>query len=81
MLGARDFKELPSRPMRVHYTCMTQYDATLDLPVAFPAQNLEDTLRGAVSRAGLSQLRIAETEKYAHVTYFFNGGGDEVQSR
>ncbi len=70
----RDFKEFASRPMRVHYTCMTQYDATLDLPVAFPAQNLEDTLGQVVSRAGLSQLRIAETEKYAHVTYFFNGG-------
>lgn len=70
----RDFREFATRPMRVHYTCMTQYDATLDVPVAFPAQNLEDTLGQVVSRAGLKQLRIAETEKYAHVTYFFNGG-------
>jgi 2,3-bisphosphoglycerate-independent phosphoglycerate mutase len=53
---------------------MTQYDATLNVPVAFPAQNLEETLGQTVSRAGLRQLRIAETEKYAHVTYFFNGG-------
>ena len=70
----RDFREFATRPMRVHYTCMTQYDATLNVPVAFPAQNLEDTLGQVVSRAGLKQLRIAETEKYAHVTYFFNGG-------
>jgi 2,3-bisphosphoglycerate-independent phosphoglycerate mutase len=70
----RDFKEFPTRPIRVHFTCMTQYDATLKVPVAFPAQNLDDTLGQTVSRAGLRQLRIAETEKYAHVTYFFNGG-------
>ena len=70
----RDFQEFATRPMRVHYTCMTQYDATLNVPVAFPAQNLEDTLGQVISRAGLKQLRIAETEKYAHVTYFFNGG-------
>ena len=70
----RDFREFATRPVRVHYTCMTQYDATLNVPVAFPAQNLEDTLGQVVSRAGLKQLRIAETEKYAHVTYFFNGG-------
>ena len=70
----RNFKEFATRLMRVHYTCMTQYDATLDVPVAFPAQNLEDTLGQVISRAGLKQLRIAETEKYAHVTYFFNGG-------
>ncbi|NTV77252.1 MAG: 2,3-bisphosphoglycerate-independent phosphoglycerate mutase [Methanothrix sp.] len=70
----RDFKEFATRPIKVHYTCMTQYDATLDVPIAFPAQNLEDTLGQVISRAGLQQLRIAETEKYAHVTYFFNGG-------
>ena len=70
----QDFQEFATQPMRVHYTCMTQYDASLDVPVAFPAQNLEDTLGQVISRAGLSQLRIAETEKYAHVTYFFNGG-------
>jgi len=69
-----DFKEFPTMPIKVHFTCMTQYDATLKVPVAFPAQNLEETLGQTVSRAGLRQLRIAETEKYAHVTYFFNGG-------
>ncbi len=53
---------------------MTQYDATIKAPVAFPPATLEDTLGQVVSAAGLKQLRIAETEKYAHVTFFFNGG-------
>jgi 2,3-bisphosphoglycerate-independent phosphoglycerate mutase len=70
----RDFSGFATKPIQVHYTCMTQYDATLHVPVAFPAQNLNDTLGEVTSRAGLQQLRIAETEKYAHVTYFFNGG-------
>jgi 2,3-bisphosphoglycerate-independent phosphoglycerate mutase len=69
-----DFREFSRRPLRVHLACMTQYDATLPAPVAFPPLNLEDTLGDVVSRAGRRQLRIAETEKYAHVTYFFNGG-------
>ena len=56
------------------YVCMTQYDETFDLPCAFPPVRLEKILGEVVSRAGLKQLRIAETEKYAHVTYFFNGG-------
>jgi len=70
----KSFTGFATKPMTVHYTCMTQYDATLQVPVAFPAQNLDDTLGQVISRAGLTQLRIAETEKYAHVTYFFNGG-------
>jgi 2,3-bisphosphoglycerate-independent phosphoglycerate mutase len=74
----KDFQEFATKPIRVHYTCMTQYDATLNAPVAFPAENLTDSLGEVVSRAGLKQLRIAETEKYAHVTYFFNGGKEEV---
>jgi 2,3-bisphosphoglycerate-independent phosphoglycerate mutase len=49
----------------------------LKTPAAFPAQNLDDTLGQVISRAGLRQLRIAETEKYAHVTYFFNGGREQ----
>lgn len=56
---------------------MTRYDATFDLPVAFGPQHLGDILGGVVSRAELRQLRIAETEKYAHVTYFFNGGEEQ----
>jgi len=73
----KDFMQFPTRPIRVHYTCMTQYDATLKAPVAYPAQNLDDTLGQVISSAGLRQLRIAETEKYAHVTYFFNGGKEQ----
>lgn len=62
---------------KVRYVCMTQYDATIEAKVAFPPQNLSDTLGEYLSRQGLRQLRIAETEKYAHVTFFFNGGREE----
>jgi len=56
------------------YVCMSLYEASFDLPMAFGPQHLEGILGEVVSKAGLPQLRIAETEKYAHVTYFFNGG-------
>lgn len=58
-----------------HYVCMTQYDAGMPgVAVAFEPQSLDNTLGEYISRMGLTQLRIAETEKYAHVTFFFNGG-------
>jgi len=60
--------------VNVHYVCMTEYDATIRCPVAFPPETVEHPLGEVVAEAGLRQLRIAETEKYAHVTYFFNGG-------
>ncbi len=63
---------------QVQYVCMTQYDATISASVAFPPQNLDNTLGEVLSRNGLKQLRIAETEKYAHVTFFFNGGVEEA---
>ncbi|MGH7617075.1 MAG: 2,3-bisphosphoglycerate-independent phosphoglycerate mutase, partial [Gemmatimonadaceae bacterium] len=53
---------------------MTAYDRTFDLPVAFPPQSMVNIMGEVVSNAGMSQFRTAETEKYAHVTYFFNGG-------
>lgn len=56
---------------------MTSYDATLQVPVAFSKDNLHMTLGEVVAQQGVSQLRIAETEKYAHVTYFFSGGREE----
>lgn len=57
------------------YVCMTQYDATMpNVLVAFHPQSLKNTLGEYISEKGLTQLRIAETEKYAHVTFFFNGG-------
>ena len=60
---------------KVCYVCMAQYDETLEnVKVAFPPLVLEDTLGEYVAKKGLKQLRIAETEKYAHVTFFFNGG-------
>lgn len=62
---------------QVHYVCMTQYDAKIKSPVAFLPQNLNRTLGQVLAEHGLKQLRIAETEKYAHVTFFFNGGVEE----
>jgi 2,3-bisphosphoglycerate-independent phosphoglycerate mutase len=59
---------------RVHYVTMTVYDQTFDCPVAFQPQSLDNILGQIASEAGKKQLRIAETEKYPHVTYFFNGG-------
>ena len=59
----------------VNFVCMTQYDATMpNVDVAFKPQALKNTLGEYVSNKGMTQLRIAETEKYAHVTFFFNGG-------
>jgi len=55
------------------FVCMSRYDKELALPVAFPPLKVEKTLGEILSKNGLKQLRIAETEKYAHVTYFFNG--------
>jgi 2,3-bisphosphoglycerate-independent phosphoglycerate mutase len=71
-----DFKDFPRNAgsYPVDYVCMTQYDVTINAPVAFPPQDITDTLGEVVSKAGMKQLRIAETEKYAHVTFFFNGG-------
>ncbi|HYO45564.1 MAG TPA: 2,3-bisphosphoglycerate-independent phosphoglycerate mutase [Gemmatimonadota bacterium] len=62
-------------PLRdLHYATMTRYDETFDLPVAFAPKDLRDVAADVWEREGLSSLRIAETEKYGHVTYFFNGG-------
>lgn len=59
----------------LNYVCMTQYDATMpNVEVAFKPQSLVNTLGEYISKQGMAQLRIAETEKYAHVTFFFNGG-------
>lgn len=61
-------------PQLAAYVCMTEYDATFGLPIAYEQQQLTNLLGGVLAEAGLNQLRIAETEKYAHVTFFFNGG-------
>ena len=63
----------PQRP-EVHYTCFTHYSSDFDLPVAFPPQSLDHILAEVFAQHGIRNVRVAETEKYAHVTYFFNGG-------
>jgi 2,3-bisphosphoglycerate-independent phosphoglycerate mutase len=74
------FKEFERKvtPRLAAYVCMTEYDKTFALPVAFPPTDLTEIFPEIVSRAGLKQLRCAETEKYAHVTFFFNGGRELV---
>lgn len=74
-----DFAEFerPDLPRLSAYVCMTQYDEQFTLPMAYPPVHHENILGQIVSEKGLAQLRIAETEKYAHVTYFFNGGEEE----
>ncbi len=62
------------RRPQVHFVCFTQYDETFSAPVAFSQENLKNILADVLSQNHLEQLRIAETEKYAHVTFFFNGG-------
>ena len=56
------------------YVCTAQYDETLTLPIAYPPEEILNTLGDLISAHGLKQFRVAETEKYAHVTFFFNGG-------
>jgi 2,3-bisphosphoglycerate-independent phosphoglycerate mutase len=59
---------------KLHFVCMTEYDKSFGLPVAFPPEPLRNIVADVLAAAGMKNLRIAETEKYAHVTYFFNGG-------
>jgi 2,3-bisphosphoglycerate-independent phosphoglycerate mutase len=70
--------ERDDAPKLSAYVCMTEYDRSFGLPVAFAAQSLDRIFPQLVSDAGLAQLRCAETEKYAHVTFFFNGGRELV---
>jgi 2,3-bisphosphoglycerate-independent phosphoglycerate mutase len=61
-------------PKNLHYVCMTRYDKKFALPMVVPPQSLENILANVMGQLNLRNLRVAETEKYAHVTYFFNGG-------
>jgi 2,3-bisphosphoglycerate-independent phosphoglycerate mutase len=65
------------RPKLTEYVTLTQYDKQFTLPIAFPPASMNHILAEEISSHGFRQLRIAETEKYAHVTYFFNGGREE----
>ena len=66
--------EIDTSPPNIRLVTLTQYDKTFSLPVAYPPEQPQNTLGEIVSDAGLTQLRLAESEKYAHVTYFLNGG-------
>jgi 2,3-bisphosphoglycerate-independent phosphoglycerate mutase len=74
--GFAGFERGGARP-DVDFAGMTEYEASLELAVAFPKEEPRNVLAQVVSDAGLTQLHIAETEKYAHVTFFFNGGREE----
>ena len=64
---------------KLHYVCMAQYDATMpNVEVAYPPESLTMTMGEYISKQGLTQLRIAETQKYAHVTFFYNGGEEKT---
>ena len=61
-------------PEGLHFVCMTRYDKNFTLPVVIPPESMDNLLANLMAQANLRNLRVAETEKYAHVTYFFNGG-------
>ncbi|HTE22453.1 MAG TPA: 2,3-bisphosphoglycerate-independent phosphoglycerate mutase [Candidatus Limnocylindria bacterium] len=77
-LADKDFDPFPrSRVLKdVHFVSFTEYDPELDIAVAFPNKRVEQTLAEVVSTQGLKQFHLAETEKYAHVAYFLNGGNE-----
>ncbi|MBI9110187.1 2,3-bisphosphoglycerate-independent phosphoglycerate mutase [Maridesulfovibrio ferrireducens] len=79
ILNDEDFNEFerPVVPAFSDFVTMTRYEGDFPFPVAFPPQNITNPIGEVISNAGLKQLRIAETEKYAHVTYFMNGGREE----
>ncbi|WP_100405397.1 2,3-bisphosphoglycerate-independent phosphoglycerate mutase [Bacillus solitudinis] len=73
----RGFDRGESHPRRLHYVCLTHFSETVDGFVAFKPTNLDNTLGEVLSQQNYKQLRIAETEKYPHVTFFFSGGREE----
>jgi 2,3-bisphosphoglycerate-independent phosphoglycerate mutase len=64
-------------PKNLHYVCMTQYDRNFSLPVVIPPESMANILANVMGNLNMRNLRVAETEKYAHVTYFFNGGVEQ----
>jgi 2,3-bisphosphoglycerate-independent phosphoglycerate mutase len=78
--GAADLDNTIPRdrvPQNLHYVCMTQYDKNFSLPVVIPPESMGNILANVMSGLNMRNLRVAETEKYAHVTYFFNGGVEQ----
>jgi 2,3-bisphosphoglycerate-independent phosphoglycerate mutase len=77
-LSQMEFPQQDMKPLALHYTTMTEYDATFkDVHVIFETDNLNNTLGEVLEKNGIKQIRIAETEKYPHVTFFFNGGREK----
>ena len=75
VLSQKVFPEFQMNPLNLYYVTLTNYDESFqNVQVVFDKDNLEDTLGEVLSKAGKTQVRIAETEKYPHVTFFFNGG-------
>ena len=73
-----EFNEFETKKMNLYFVCFTSYDETMpNVHIAFKKELLKNTFGEVVSKAGFTQLRIAETEKYAHVTFFFNGGEEK----
>src|SRR5207248_3492915 len=78
--GAEDLDTTIPRdrvPKNLHYVCITAYDKNFRLPVVIPPESLQNILANVMAQLNLRNLRVAETEKYAHVTYFFNGGVEQ----
>ncbi|HNR41889.1 MAG TPA: 2,3-bisphosphoglycerate-independent phosphoglycerate mutase [Bacteroidales bacterium] len=79
VLTQKDMPEFGMKTIPLHYCTMTPYDVTFQgMHVIYPKENADNTLGEVLSAAGRTQLRIAETEKYAHVTFFFSGGREEI---
>ncbi len=77
-LTQQEFSEYNMKPLKLHYITMTKYDRTYQgVEVVFEKDNLENTLGEVLSKSDLTQVRIAETEKYPHVTFFFSGGREK----
>jgi len=77
VVANKDFSEFTRFSENLNIATMTQYDKNLPLPILFPKEAPKNTLAEVIANKGLSQLHTAETEKYAHVTFFFNGGVEE----
>ena len=77
-LGEEDFSEFERKKIDIKILCMCEYDAKFSYPVLFPKENVSETLAEIISSHNLTQSHIAETEKYAHVTFFFNGGKEDI---
>jgi len=76
-IASKEFNEFERKPLNITLATITEYDKSFPYPVMFKKEAPKNTLAETIANAGLTQLHTAETEKYAHVTFFFNGGNDE----